>query len=142
NVPWAFTFTVAMAILIAVSAWQVRAVMVSPNPAIRAIEGLAATVPLFVLLFAATYFVMARADHANFNAQDLSRTDTMYFAVTVLSTVAFGDIVATSTISRVVVTLQMILDLILLGLGVRIFAGAVQLGRARAHGGNGSDSEA
>src|SRR5215510_3730795 len=71
KVPWALTFIVAMAILVAVSAWQVRAVMVSPNPAIRAIEALAATAPLFVLLFAATYFVMARADPANFNAQDL-----------------------------------------------------------------------
>ena len=70
---------------------------------IRAIEALAATVPLFIVLFAATYFVMARSDPGNFNVQGLDRTDTLYFAVTIFSTVGFGDIVATSTNGRIVV---------------------------------------
>lgn len=133
--PWGLTFAVALTILVAVGAWQVRAVMASPNPAIRAIEGLAATAPLFILLFAATYFVMARTEPGHFSAPGMSRTDTLYFAVTIFSTVGFGDITATSAASRLVVTLQMVLDLIVLGLGVRVFAGAVRLGRERANGG-------
>jgi amino acid transporter len=106
--------------------------MVSPNPAIRAIEGIAGTAPLFVLLFAATYFVMARADPARFSIPDLSRTNALYFTVTIFATVGFGDITATTETSRIVVTVQMVLDLIVLGLGVRAFVGAVRLGRERA----------
>ncbi len=45
------------------------------------------------------------------------------------ATVGFGDITATSQTARVFVMAQMILDLIVLGLVVRVFLGAVQLGR-------------
>ena len=51
--------------------------------------------------------------------------------MTTLATVGYGDITATSQDARVVVMIQMILDLVLLGLGIRAFTGAVQLGRAR-----------
>jgi hypothetical protein len=132
SIPWAVTFILALTILVVGGGWQLRAVMASPNPAIRAIEGLAVTAPLFVLLFAATYYVMSHVDPVNFNATDMSRTKTLYFAVTVLSTVGFGDIVPTTGTSQVVVTLQMILDLLVLGLGLRVFAGAIRLGRARS----------
>jgi len=43
--------------------------------------------------------------------------------------VGFGDITATSQAARLVVTVQMILDLLVLGLGIRVFIGAVQLAR-------------
>ena len=71
------------------------------------------------------YFLMAQADADNFNAETLTRTDSLYFTVTVFATVGFGDITATSEAARVLVTVQMILDLIVLGLGVRAFVGAV-----------------
>jgi hypothetical protein len=72
---------------------------------------------------------MAQADLSNFNVQSLTRTDALYFTVTVFTTVGFGDIVATTQVARLVVTVQMILDLVVLGLGVRVFLGAVQRGR-------------
>src|SRR5208282_4777456 len=59
----------------------------------------------------------------------LTRTDSLYFTVTTFSTVGFGDITATSQAARLVVTVQMILDLLVLGLGIRVFIGAVQLAR-------------
>ena len=134
GVPIAVTFATAPLVLASTTAWQVRAVLVSPQPAIRAIEGVAATAPLFLLLFAATYYVMAQTHPGHFSVQNLTRTDTLYFAVTVFSTVGFGDITATSQTSRVVVTLQMVLNLIVLGLGVRVFVGAARLGRQRRDG--------
>jgi voltage-gated potassium channel len=82
-------------------------------------------------LFAAAYYAMARSRPDSFNVRDFTRTDSLYFTVTVFSTVGFGDITATGQIARIVVTLQMVLDLIVLGLGVRVFVGAVRLGRAR-----------
>ena len=70
-------------------------------------EALAVTVPLFLLLFAGTYFVLSVSGAGNFNQEHLTRTDTLYFAVTIFSTVGFGDITATSTSARVVVIVQM-----------------------------------
>jgi voltage-gated potassium channel len=135
NVP--LTLAGGLVILLAVIAWQLRAIVRADQPAVRAVVGLASTVPLFVLLFASVYFVMARASPANFSGHQLTRTDTLYFTVTVFSTVGFGDITATSQAARLVVTVQMILDLLVLGLVIRAFVGAVQLGRRQAATGTG-----
>ena len=54
--------------LTAVVAYQVRAIIRHPHSAVRAIEALAITVPVFLLLFAATYFMMEQA-----NARQLQR---------------------------------------------------------------------
>jgi Ion channel len=115
--------------LAAMAAYQLRAITRARYPGIRAIEALATTAPLFLLLFAATYVLMARADPSNFNVHPLTRTDSLYFTVTVFATVGFGDITATSQAARLIVTAQMILDLIVLGLGIRVFLGAVQRGQ-------------
>ena len=130
NVP--LTLTVGLVILLAVIVWQLRAIVRARKPAVRAIVALATTVPLFVLLFASVYFVMAQASPANFGPHQLTRTDALYFTVTVFSTVGFGDITPASQGARLVVTAQMILDLLVLGLGIRAFVGAVQLGRQQA----------
>jgi hypothetical protein len=116
-------------ILAAVIAWQLRAVSKARYPTVRAIEALATTLPLFLLLFASAYLTMANANPANFSTHPLTRTDTIYFTVTVFSTVGFGDITAVSQAARLVVTGQMLLDLLALGLVVRAFVSAVQLSR-------------
>jgi voltage-gated potassium channel len=126
------TLAVGLVILLAVTAWQLRAIVRAKYPAVRAIVALASTVPLFMLLFASVYFVMAQASPANFGIHQLTRTDALYFTVTVFSTVGFGDITPVSQSARLVVTAQMILDLLVLGLGIRVFVGAVQLGRRQA----------
>ena len=88
------------------------------------------SVPLYVLLFATTYFLMARANHTTFGGP-LSRTDAMYFSSTIFTTVGFGDITAKSEAARVVVTLQMWLDLVFLGLVVRLVVNAVKFSEQR-----------
>jgi voltage-gated potassium channel len=77
------------------------------------------------LLFASTYYVLAR-DSASSFAGPLTRTDALYFTVTVFSTVGFGDITARSQTARLVVSGQMIADLVILGLGIKIIVGAVK----------------
>jgi preprotein translocase subunit YajC len=113
--------------------WQTRTIIRSPHPGLRAIEALAVTIPLLVLTFAATYYVMERAN-ANAFTEPLTRTDSLYFAVTVMTTTGFGDIAARTQEARVFVTIQMALDLVVLGLGLRVILGAVKIGRARAGG--------
>jgi voltage-gated potassium channel len=129
DVPLWLTLAVGLLVLATVASYQVKAITRSRHPAVKAVEALAVTAPLFLLLFAASYFVMAAADASNFNAETLTRTDSLYFTVTVFATVGFGDISATSQVARIAVMAQMILDLLVLGLLVKVFLNAVQLGR-------------
>jgi voltage-gated potassium channel len=130
NVP--LTLAAGIVILLVVAIWQVRAIIRARYPALRAVEALAATVPLFLLLFASAYFTMAGTNPANFSTHSLTRTDALYFTVSTFSTVGFGDITAASQSARLVVTVQMLLDLLVLGLGIRVFVGAVQRARQQA----------
>jgi voltage-gated potassium channel len=119
-----------LVVLAGIVAWQVRAIIGAEFPRVRMLQALFVAVPFYVLLFAAAYFLIAGSGDANF-AEPLSRTDALYFTVTVLSTVGFGDITPKSEIARLVVTLQMIANLILIGLGARTLFGAAQLGLQR-----------
>jgi len=121
---------VGLAALMGLVTFQVRAIIRSPYPLLRGVEALATSIPLFLLLFAATYVVLATISASSFS-QPLSRSDALYFTVTVFATVGFGDITATTEVARLVVTGQMIADLIVLGLGVRVLVSAVQRGRQR-----------
>jgi Ion channel len=121
---------VGLAVLVGLIAFQVRTIVASRHPAMRATEALATSVPLFLLLFAATYTVMSRLSSGDFS-EPLTRTDALYFTVTVFSTVGFGDIAAKTETARLVVTGQMLADLIVIGLGIRVIISAIGHGRER-----------
>jgi ion channel len=121
---------VGLLALIALTGFQVRAIIRSPFPNLRAIEALATSLPLFLLLFAGTYYVMERLAPGSFGSH-LTRTDAMYFTVTVFTTVGFGDITAKTETARQVVTGQMVADLLILGVGIKIILGAVSRGQQR-----------
>lgn len=128
-VPLWVTLMVALLVLAGVTIWQVRTIIRSTHPRVRAIQALAVTAPLYLLLFAASYFVMASADPESFSTKGLTRLDTLYFTVTIFATVGFGDISPTSQIARLLVMIQMILNLLVLGAGIQVFLGAVRRGR-------------
>ena len=119
--------------------WQIFAVSRSPHPGLRAMESIAVSVPLFILGFASAYFIMGRTDVGRFS-EPLNRLDAAYFTVTVFSTVGFGDIVARSDAARMVVILQMLADLVLIGLIAKVLFGAVQRRRGELHGETGRSS--
>jgi voltage-gated potassium channel len=132
--PWdaatAIRLLVGLLVIAAVIVGGVKITVASPYPGVRAAETLAFILPFFLLLFASTYFLMERASAASFT-QPLTRTDALYFTVTVFTTVGFGDIAAKSETARVVVIVQMLADLVLLGAGIRVLLGAVRHGRER-----------
>jgi voltage-gated potassium channel len=134
----------SLIIFVVVMAWQFVAVARSPYPRLRAIEAATVGIPLFLLLFAATYFVMSSNETANFN-EHLSRVDAFYFTVTVFATVGFGDIVPHTEPAKVVVTVQMLADLLVIGLIARVLIGVVQQRRQALatppRQSDGSDSE-
>lgn len=127
----ALRMVMGLAVFVAVLIWQIRKVLTSRHPGLRAIEALAMTLPLFLLLFATTYFLMSVHGTGTFTQEHLSRTDALYFAVTIFATVGFGDITAASQGARLVVSFQMLLDLVILGVGINAFVGAARLGKKR-----------
>ncbi|GAB2961787.1 hypothetical protein GCM10023080_022710 [Streptomyces pseudoechinosporeus] len=71
--------------------WEVRVIARSPHPRLRAVEALAATLVLFLVLFADAYYLLDRSAPDSFS-EPLTRTDALYFTLTTFSTVGFGDI--------------------------------------------------
>ena len=132
--PWdtgtAVRLLIGLLVFAGMTVWQVRAIIGARYPGLRAAEALGVIIPLYLLLFASTYFVMERASAANFT-QPLTRTDALYFSVTVFATVGFGDIAAKSETARVALIVQMLADLALLGAGARLLLGAVRRGQQR-----------
>jgi hypothetical protein len=102
-----------------VSVWQVRAIAAARYPQLRAVEAVVLAVTV-LLLFALLYLELAAADAATFN-QHLDRVGALYFTVSVLTTVGFGDIVANSDSTRLIVTIQMLLDLTLVVVVISVF---------------------
>ncbi|MEV7521525.1 ion channel [Streptomyces sp. NPDC091371] len=119
-----------LALFGALLAWQVSAIARSEYPRLRAIEALATAVPLFLVMFAAVYFLIAKEYPASFT-ESLTRTDALYFTVTVFATVGFGDIAPVSESARVLTTAQMAADLIVVGIVAKVLFGAVRMGLRR-----------
>ena len=128
--PTGLALLIGLVAVAALTAWQIRAISHSPFPLIRAIEGLLTTFPLVILLFATTYFVTNEYEPNSFT-QPMSRVDSIYFTVTTFATVGYGDIAPVTQSARLTATLQMVVDLILIGLVVRAFAMSVRSGLAR-----------
>ncbi|MFF8595582.1 potassium channel family protein [Streptomyces sp. NPDC015220] len=114
--------------------WEVLVITRSPYPRLRAVEALAATLPLFLLLFASAYFLLGQSAPGSFNER-LTRTDALYFALTTFTTVGYGDITALSETGRVLTMFQMLGGLLLVGVAARVLTGAIEAGlRRRPHG--------
>ncbi len=90
---------------------------------------------MFLVLFSSTYFLLAQAVPGSFT-ESMNRTDALYFTVTVFATVGFGDIAPVTGTGRVLTTVQMIADLIVVGVIAKALFGAVRIGMRR----RGSDS--
>ncbi len=111
---------------------ELRALVHARDPRMRLIQLLATVIPLFVVVMATTYFIMSRNQQGAFS-EHLDRTDALYFTMTVLSTLGFGDIAPLTHVARIAVMLQIVGDLVVLGAGVHVLTGAVKTGMAQRH---------
>jgi len=105
--------------------WQVRSVVRADLPQVRALEALAFSATLLLVLFAGVYLSLSNDDPAAFS-EPLSHTGSLYFALTTLSTVGFGDIAARSDGARVTVMVQMVADIVVLGVLVKLIVAIVR----------------
>jgi len=110
--------------------WQVLQIIAADHPRLRAIESVATTLPLYLILFSTAHYLLGQNQPGSYS-QPLSRMDALYFVVTVFATVGFGDIVPTSETTRIVTTVQMVLNLVFVGVIARVLLGAMQEGLRR-----------
>ncbi len=111
----------------AVIAWQVYAILNSPFPRVRGLQTLITGIPLLLVVFAAVFYLTGLAEPSSFS-EPMDKIGAMYFTVTVFSTVGFGDISAETDVARLLVTIQMLFDLVIIGLAAKVILGAVTVG--------------
>ena len=107
--------------------WQVRAIQNSPFPRLRGFQTLITGIPLLLIVFAAVYYLTGQTQTDSFT-QPMDKIGAMYFTVTVFSTVGFGDITAKNDLARTLVTVQMLVNLVVIGLVAKVIFGAVDTG--------------
>src|SRR5688572_11159698 len=71
---------------------QIKAISRAEFPQLRAAESLIVAVTLMVVVFASVYLSMSKRDTEAFS-EPLQRISALYFTVTTLTTVGYGDIV-------------------------------------------------
>lgn len=130
DLPW---LLLELVIFAAIVGAQVPLITRARYPLLRGIESLVLTILLFLLIFARVYLSNAASDPAVFS-QPLDKDTAIYFTVTVFATVGFGDIVAMSNSMKLLVTVQMLLNLVVFGLVIRLLTSAAQRGMARKRG--------
>jgi voltage-gated potassium channel len=123
-------FVLGLVIFVVVIIWQVRAIVSSDVPRLRALQGAAVAVSTLLVVFAATYVVISNAGPGSFS-QPLGRTDALYFTLTLFTTVGFGDIAPRSEVARIIAMIQMVIGLITVGLVARIVLGAAEVAVGR-----------
>jgi voltage-gated potassium channel len=126
---------VALALFAIILSIEVRFIANHDRPMLRAGVAMATIIPLFLVMFAWIYLTMSNSDPTAFGGS-LNRTSALYFTVTVFSTVGFGDITPKTDMARIVAMVQMLTDLAVIAVVVRLILGAATRGVARLQGSN------
>ena len=121
---------VGLIIFAALLGWQVLKIMGAEHPELRAAEALAIAVPVVLIVFAFTYLSLSHVQPKSFS-EKLNHVQAIYFVVTVVSTVGFGDITPKTNAAMILVSFQIMLDLVLLVGIVRAVFFAAQVGVRR-----------
>jgi voltage-gated potassium channel len=121
---------VGLIVFAALLGWQVLKIMGAEHPELRAAEALAIAVPVVLIVFAFTYLSLSHLQPKSFSER-LDHVSAIYFVITVVSTVGFGDITPKTHAAMIVVSFQIMLDLVLFIGIVRAVFFAAQVGVRR-----------
>ncbi len=134
---WAVLFGVGLLVVALLIVVRVRTLL-------RATEGVRARGLIVLLSCAVLYFAYADVTLAAIPGQfaDLhTKIDAVYFCLSTLATVGFGDVHAAGQLARAAVTVQMVFNLVFLGTAVTVVSGIlrqrVQASRRQLQSGNG-----
>jgi hypothetical protein len=115
----------AAAALLPLSLRQARRVLRSEQPLFDATRSIVSGLVFLITAFSVAYYVLGTAYEDQINGID-TKLDALYFTVTILATVGFGDVTATGQAARAVVTAQMIVNLAVLAVSLRVVSWALK----------------
>jgi len=113
----------------AVFAWQIGRINAADLPELRA----GIVFALFLVLFSAIYLSMSHESPGTFT-EKLDHAKALYSTITIFSTVGFGDITPRIDSACMSVSAQMLLDLAIIGVVVRLLFNAAKSRVAPADG--------
>ena len=87
------------------------------------LEAIIALFYAFLVFYSVIYLGIASRPNEFVGLED--RVDSLYFTMTTLSTVGYGDVHAAGTAARIAVTTQLFFDLVLVGLAARLIGPAL-----------------
>ena len=126
-----FAAGVLLVILVLIS--QTVLTLRSGYPLLRSIEAMATSIPLFLVVFSTTHYLINVLNPGGYS-EPMTRFDALYFTMSTFATVGFGDITAISVPARFVTLVQMIGGLILIGVVARVLIGAARRREGRTSG--------
>jgi voltage-gated potassium channel len=112
----------ALGAVVAVAGWAVQRAWVREKVAER-LRLLALVLYAAVIVFALAYSTIAASDADAFT-QPMDRIDSLYFTATVLATVGFGDITAVTQGARLLVTFQMVFNVLVISTALGLIVNA------------------
>lgn len=119
---FAMRFVGSATLVALVFVWQVKRVITAKSRLFRSLTSLGLAIPLVVVVYSGLYLTVSLDNPAAFS-EVLGKTDALYFTVTTLATVGYGDISPSSDLARIVAMTQMVANVTLIGFSVRIVSG-------------------
>ncbi len=132
--PWMIFISIVVITVIysAGAIWSLLFINRARHPVRVGLITLAVMVTAMVVIFALTYLSLSVESAENFNVP-LDKVGALYFTMTILSTVGFGDIVATANPSRIAVMIQMVVGLTLITALARVLVEAARRAARRRY---------
>lgn len=116
---------VGAVMFIAIMAWEVRRILAADLPELRAVDAIALAVPIFLTTHAAAYVTLSALSPGSFT-QPINRTGGLYFSIVTFGTVGYGDIAPVTDLARILVSSQVLGDLVFIALVLRVVASAAR----------------
>lgn len=113
-------------LFIVVMTWEVRRILRADLPELRSLEAIAIAVPFFLTIYAAAYVTLSEFSPGSFS-QPLNRTGGLYYSIVTFGTVGYGDIAPVTDLARIIVSTQILGDLVFIALVLRIVSGAARV---------------
>ncbi len=115
----------AAVLLVPLAVRRASYILVAEQPLLVAAQSLFTILTLLVVSFSTVYYVLATQVDDQVNGIE-TKLDAVYYTLTILSTVGFGDITATGQWARGTVTINMIVNLVLVAVALRLLSWALR----------------
>jgi hypothetical protein len=116
---------VAVVIVSTVNVLLLRSVNRGTYPMLRGVEALVTSLLVLVVTFAQLYLILSSEDPGAFD-EVLDHVGALYFTLTTLTTIGYGDIAPVTDAARIVVMVHMVVNVVVVVVFVRLVVRAVR----------------